>query len=171
MISILVKSLVQTESIQALQLSFHLNTHRKEANRKWLISSFPCLFLTNMGFFPIFKRAISMVNGQQRPFSVLMVSLKNWGKKKCSTMLTYLPTFTVNVYYIQLGKVFSEVAILFIFFYTLILRDLSLIFLSSWNFVQGFSNILFYNTVSSNQNTWKASYEAFYEVLYEGSTE
>ena len=86
-------------------------------------------------------------------------------------MLTYLPTFTVNVYYIQLGKVFSEVAILFIFFYTLILRDLSLIFLSSWNFVQGFSNILFYNTVSSNHNTWKASYEAFYEVLYEGSTE
>ena len=70
-------------------------------------------FLTNM-FFPIFKRTISMVNGQQRPFSVLMVSLRNWGKEKC-TMLAYLPNFTVNVYYIQLDKGFSEVATWFIF--------------------------------------------------------
>ena len=55
------------------------------------------------------------MNGQQRPFSVLMVSLKNWGKiegkRNVHTMLTYLPTFTVNVYYIQLDKGFSEVAI------------------------------------------------------------
>ena len=161
---------VQTQSIQALKLSFHLNTQRKEPNRKWLISSFPCPFFNQYGFFPIFKRA--MVNGQQRPFSVLMVSLKNWGKKEMYILClpTYIPTFTVNVYYIQLDKWFSEVAVWFIFFKTLISRDLSLMFLLSWafvwNFVQGFLKVLFHNTVSSKQNTWEVSYEALYQVLF-----
>ena len=32
-------------------------------------------------------------------------------------------------------------------------------------FVQGFSNVLYYNTVLSKQNIWETSYEVLYEYV------
>ena len=80
---------VQTETFLSSQHS------QKKCKRKMIDFFLSMSFFNQDGFFPIFKRAISMVNGQQRPFSVLMVSLKNWGKLREKEMyyaylLTYL---------------------------------------------------------------------------------